>query len=66
MSTVNTALDWRRSTRCDTSACVEVAITGQGVALRDSKDPHSPILRFSRQEWEAFVAGVNNGEFSLS
>lgn len=58
-----TAVDWRKSTYCDTSACVEVGRIGDRIALRDSKDPEGPVLQFDRQEWNAFVAGVGAGEF---
>ncbi len=60
-----TAVDWRKSTFCDTSACVEVGPVGDQIALRDSKDPDGPVLRFTRQEWTAFVAGVGAGEFTF-
>jgi hypothetical protein len=44
--------------------CVEVAaLADGGVAVRDSKDPEGPVLTFDRDEWSAFLAGVNNGEF---
>jgi len=45
--------------------CVEVAII-QTVLVRDSKDPEGPILRFTFDEWTAFVAGVRGGEFNLN
>ncbi|MDP9825970.1 hypothetical protein J2S57_001719 [Kineosporia succinea] len=42
---------------------MEVAFLGEGrVALRDSKDPEGPVLRFTRGEWSAFVDGVAGGE----
>lgn len=31
--------------------------------MRDSKDPSGPILRFTSDEWQAFVGGVNAGDF---
>jgi hypothetical protein len=34
-----------------------------GAAVRDSKDPASPVLTFTAQEWVAFVRGVKAGEF---
>jgi len=43
--------------------CVEVAFLGDGVAVRDSKDPDGPVLRFTRAEWAAFTDGVRAGEF---
>lgn len=43
--------------------CVEAARGDEAVLLRDSKDPQSPILSFTRDEWAAFVLGVKAGEF---
>ena len=38
-------------------------LTVGGVAVRDSKDPHSPVLAFTRREWTAFLDGMTKGEF---
>lgn len=44
--------------------CVEVAdLPGGHVGVRDSKDPHGLVLRFTPGEWHAFIGGVRNGEF---
>ena len=44
--------------------CVEVtSLTSGGIGVRDSKDPDGPILRFTPGEWDAFLGGVQNGEF---
>jgi hypothetical protein len=51
-------LAWRKSRRCESNACVEWARTENGVALRDSKDPHGPVLHFSSPEWTHFVSGL--------
>jgi hypothetical protein len=55
---------WAKSSRSGNNGnCVEVAFLGEGrVALRDSKDPEGPVLRFNRGEWSAFVDGVADGE----
>ena len=46
------------------SNCVEAARLGAGqIGVRDSKDPHGGILRFTPAEWTAFLGGVRNGEF---
>jgi Domain of unknown function (DUF397) len=45
--------------------CVEVASLPDGsIGVRDSKDIAGPVLRFSPAEWQAFIGGVHNGEFS--
>jgi hypothetical protein len=46
------------------SNCVEVAQLPDGqIGVRDSKSPHGPVLQFTPGEWNAFTAGVRNGEF---
>lgn len=60
------SLDWRKSSRSGgTGQCVEVAFDGDVVLVRDSKDRGGPVLRFTSVEWEAFVGGVEDGEFRL-
>lgn len=45
--------------------CVEIAsLAGSRVAMRDSKRPHGPVLRFSVAEWAAFRVGVQDGGFA--
>ena len=57
---------WRKSTYSSDGACVEVAALGPDqVGVRDSKDPHGPTLWFTPAEWQAFLAGVRDGEFDL-
>src|SRR5260370_35376723 len=55
--------------------CVEVSATHDTVRVqhkanedllylvRDSKDPSGPRLAFTTTEWDAFIAGVKDGEF---
>lgn len=59
-------LVWRKARCCEASSCVEVAFDGDHVLVRDSKDPDSPVLRFTRDEWTAFVAGVKDGDFDIA
>lgn len=54
---------WRRSRRCDSNTCVEVAFLDAAVATRDGKDPEGAVLCFSRAGWAAFVAGLRAGAF---
>ena len=44
--------------------CVEVAsLPGGTIGVRNSKDAAGPVLRFTPQEWHAFLGGVRNGDF---
>jgi Domain of unknown function (DUF397) len=44
--------------------CVEVAsLSGGEVGVRNSRDIAGGILRFTPDEWHAFIGGVRNGEF---
>ncbi|MFE9954339.1 DUF397 domain-containing protein [Micromonospora sp. NPDC005299] len=64
-----TGVAWRKSTRSQTSNCVEVAPLRTGpeaVALRDSKDPRGPVLLFNRAGWLGFITGAKNGQFDLN
>jgi hypothetical protein len=64
-----TGAKWRKASRSGNNGgnCVEVAGNLAGVvAVRDSKDWQGPVLVFTPAEWEAFTAGVRNGEFDLS
>lgn len=56
---------WKRSTRCDSGTCVEVASLKDGVVVRDSKDPEGPVLRFTHDEWHAFILGAQQQEFNF-
>jgi hypothetical protein len=44
--------------------CVEVAdLSGGEIGVRNSRDAGGPVLRFTPDEWHAFIGGVRNGEF---
>lgn len=44
--------------------CVEVAsLPGGEVGVRNSRRAEGPVLRFTPDEWHAFLGGVRNGEF---
>jgi hypothetical protein len=54
---------WHKSSRSQDSAdCVEVALLGDQVGVRDSKEPAGPVLRFPLPAWRAFVAAVKRGD----
>ena len=44
--------------------CVEVASLSDGeIGVRNSRDAQGAVLRFTSDEWHAFLGGVRNGEF---
>jgi len=55
---------WFKSSASDAS-CVEVSIAADNVRVRDTKNQRGPMLTFSHDEWQAFLAGVRLGEFDL-
>jgi hypothetical protein len=64
MDTGSRDLRWRKATASANGGCVEVApLPGGGVAVRDSKDPSGPVLRYTPREWHAFLDGARKGEF---
>jgi hypothetical protein len=48
---------WRKSSFSDhpNSSCVEVALTGTGAAVRDSKNAAGPTLRFPDSAWKRLL-----------
>lgn len=57
---------WRISSHSSGSgSCVELAALEAGhVAVRDSTDRSRPALVFDAAEWQAFVAGMADGQFA--
>lgn len=62
-----TGATWKKSERsgpnCDN--CVQVAYVAGHYGLQDSKNPTGPVLVFDQGEWDAFTAGVGDGEFNF-
>lgn len=59
---------FRKSSFSGTGNCLEWATPGDGTVLvRDSKElvASGQVLRFTRDEWDAFIKGVMNHEFDL-
>ncbi|GAA1116019.1 DUF397 domain-containing protein [Kribbella jejuensis] len=61
----NLELSWKKSQRSGPSGnCVEVAkLPDGGVAVRNSRFTSGPALVFTKAEIEAFLGGVQDGEF---
>jgi hypothetical protein len=57
---------WQKSTHSGISDCVEVARDAEGVRIRDSEYPDGAVLDFTTAAWQAFIAGVKDGEFDLT
>ena len=56
---------WTRSSHSfANNNCVEVRHVGDAIQVRDSKNAGSRFLTFTPDEWEAFLAGANAGEFT--
>jgi hypothetical protein len=54
----------RVSSYCGGGGCVGVGLRPDGsVTVADTKLAEGPRLRFTPEEWDAFVAGVKNDEF---
>jgi len=44
--------------------CVEIASLPDGqIGVRNSRDAQGAVLRFTSDEWQAFIGGAHNGEF---
>jgi Domain of unknown function (DUF397) len=55
-------MNWKKSSYSTAQGnCIEVASVRGGSAVRDSKDPDGPVLRFAADAWRAFVAAVKSG-----
>jgi hypothetical protein len=63
VSNLSAILHWRRSTRCNSGYCVEVAQQPGRVLVRDAKDPGSGTLAFDPAAWQGFLADLRNGSF---
>lgn len=62
---VEVAPVWLTSSHCESNNCVQVAKNPDEVWVRHSKDKEGPVLKFTRDEWNAFVLGTRDGEFDI-
>jgi len=67
MDRITPALVWRKSSQsAQQDNCVETAeLPDGGRAVRDSKDPNGPVLRFANAEWQNFIADIKNGSLDV-
>ncbi|HUY47591.1 MAG TPA: DUF397 domain-containing protein [Streptosporangiaceae bacterium] len=65
---------WRKSSYSNGSggSCVEITTLNRqaggsehAIAVRDSKDPHGPVLAFTEGEWHELTTRIKAGELSL-
>jgi hypothetical protein len=55
--------EWITSTDEPEEPGVEIAFVDGYVGMRNGADPSGPVLVFTPEEWDAFVAGAKDGEF---
>ncbi|WP_432983434.1 DUF397 domain-containing protein [Dactylosporangium sp. CA-233914] len=58
---------WHKPTRSGNNGqCVEARFVDGAVEVRNSNSPEAGSVRFTRAEWETFIAAVDeDGEFRL-
>lgn len=63
-----TARAWRRSSRSYGGGnCVEAAARhGAFIDVRDSKNPQGAVLRFTPDQWTAFLVGLRDVDLGLA
>lgn len=54
---------WRKSSRCDSATCVEVADYGSTVGVRDNTQP-DVHLRFDRESWRSLLRDIRDGRLT--
>ncbi|WSD02704.1 DUF397 domain-containing protein [Streptosporangium sp. NBC_01755] len=67
MDRITPVLTWRKSSQsAQQDNCVEMAeLPDGGCAVRDSKDPNGPVLRFASGEWRIFISGIKSGSLEV-
>ena len=62
---LDSGLKWVKSSLSFANGnCVEVASLPDGqIGVRNSRDTEGAVLRFTSDEWHAFLGGARHGEF---
>jgi hypothetical protein len=64
VTTRSSDTQWIKATSSGLSGnCVELRRRAGAVEIRDSKDPHGPVLRFASEEFTALLDGARRAEF---
>ncbi|WP_158882754.1 DUF397 domain-containing protein [Amycolatopsis anabasis] len=59
-------LEWRKSSHSGGgNDCVEIALTSEGMAVRDSKNPEGGLLRVSSRGWRGLLGAAGAGSLDL-
>lgn len=57
-------LTWRKSSMSGSNgACVEVAVAGDSMLVRDSKDPRGGNVHVPSARWQSFLHEVKAGRY---
>lgn len=58
---------WFKSTFSNdvNQGCVEVLFAAEMALLRHSRAPWGPVLVFTRAEWDAFLRGARDDQFTM-
>ena len=60
-----TELAWRKSSRSQQYDCVEVAVTSEFTAVRDSKDRAGGHFAVSRPQWSSFLSALRADHYDV-
>lgn len=60
-----TSPHWRKSSHSgDTGGeCVEVAALAPAIGIRDSKNPHGPVLLLPGTHWKTLTRRIKDGQY---